>query len=361
MNKFPVKISQNAAEKYKSILEKEGDKVSVQGSYRGVVSAGNNTLGATVNFNSSNIFVDIEYDVWADKVCRFTNYFYDSFVTAKDSTFSSCILMPGVKVKIKIPKLGPNVSMGGVYDGDGTTYNASAYGSGTLITNDLNFNADKVIWWIGDSISIPTVNTNVNNDKMTQFMVRNWINEQSNQTYRLSIRAYGGKTTRTYETLRGNGHMIIDQADIIFYQLGINDKGTQGNESVVPVAEYSTNINNFIKHKKRYYDDSYLILLGNTPVQKDYDDNLSAVYRAAMQTCVTDANDPKIIYISLEKSFDRTVFANYATTDTNGAAVHPGAISSQLAIFNCIVNGQNFDGTTQTGLQQLISSGVIKI
>lgn len=362
MTNFPVKIAQNAADKYKSILEKEGDKIIVQGQIKGVVvGASPVSFGSAVNFNGSNILVDVEYEVWSDKTCRYSGSIYDSFVTARDSVFSSCVLISGIKIKSKIPKIGANFNLGSLYEGDGTAYNGGAWGSGTLMTNDLNFNADKVIWWIGDSISQPTVNANVTNDKMTQFMVRDWINEQSIVDYRISIRAYGGRTTRSYETLRANGQMIIDQADIIFYQLGMNDKGSQGNESIIPLNEYTVNINNFIKHKKRFYKDSYLIFLGNTPIQKDYDNNLSVAYRNAMQNCVTVANDPNIIYLSLEKSFDRTIFANYATSDTNGSAVHPGSISSQLAIFNCIINGQNFDGTTQTGIKDLIASGVIKL
>ena len=107
-----------------------------------------------------------------------------------------------------------------------------------------------------------------------------------------------------------------------------------------------------------------MICLGNTPIQYDYDNNLSAEYRTAMQEAVTESNDPKVIYISLEKSFDRTVVSNYATSDnagSTGKGVHPGALAAQQSIYNCLVLGQNFDGTTQVGLKQLVDNGTIKI
>jgi hypothetical protein len=360
---FPVKVNQNVSDKYKSILEKEGERMVIGGSYSGVIGAGAVSLANSPSLIRSQMIVDFSYEVWIDRFCKYSiGALFDGVVSDSDPSFQQFGAIPNVNVKFNIPKLGQSISLGSFFEGDGGTYNAGLCGYGTKITNDLNFNADKVIWWIGDSISQPTVNNDVYCDMMTHFMVRNWLNENSKLTHRLSIRANGGRTTRTYETLRKNGQMIIDQADFIFYQLGMNDKGSQGNEHVVPVAEYKQNIKNFIKHKQRLYKSAYMFCLGNTPIQFDYDNSLSAEYRTAMQEAVSESNDPRVIYISLEKSFNRTLTSNYATTDnTSTKCVHPGSIAAQLSIFNCIVNGQNFDGSTQTGLQQLVNNGTIKI
>jgi lysophospholipase L1-like esterase len=210
--------------------------------------------------------------------------------------------------------------------------------SGLRIINDLNFNAEKKVYWLGDSITAGTSNAiGVNN--YYQFQVRNWLSKNSNSgTYRLTQKAYGGRSSMDFNTLLTYNYLFVDKPDLIFYQLGVNDQSQS-----VSIDNYKSNLNRIIDYKNTFWKNSVLIFLGATPVQQVARQNSLDAYRTAMSQVVVDAGNQKVKYINLSNAFDRTATPStiWAASDnpaTNTDCIHPGTLISHTGIANKIIS-----------------------
>jgi lysophospholipase L1-like esterase len=209
--------------------------------------------------------------------------------------------------------------------------------SGLKVINDLNFNAEKRVYWLGDSITAGTANAiGVNN--YYQFQVRNWLSKNSNSgTFRLTQKAFGGRTSVDFNTLLTYNYLFVDKPDIVFYQLGVNDQSQS-----VSINTFKSNLENIIDYKNTFWKDSILVFLGPTPTQQTARNTSLNAYRNAMSEVVIASGNSKVKYINLANSFDRTaspatIWAASDTPATNTDCIHPGTLISHTGIANTII------------------------
>lgn len=209
--------------------------------------------------------------------------------------------------------------------------------SGLKVINDLNFSAEKKVYWLGDSITAGTANT-IGVKNYYQFQVRDWLSRNSNGgTYRLTQKAFGGKTSVDFDTLLTYNYLFVDNPDIIFYQLGVNDQSQS-----VSIATYKSNLENIITYKNTFWKNAILVFLGTTPTQQEARNTALNAYRTAMSEVVSASGNSKVKFINLADSFDRTASPTtiWATSDsptTNTDCIHPGTLLAHTGIANTII------------------------
>ena len=230
-------------------------------------------------------------------------------------------------------------------DGDGTTsLLANINISGIRLTADFNFNANKVILWVGDSIAKGavlggTTYSDVNNTISSvspmdhyAFQVRNYLQGRG-EDCRLVIKAMGGYTSRQMGWWIKNGWLDIDQADVVFYQLGVNDAtGTTTDQ------QYTDELNRLINWRDRKHPRCKIVFLGNTPLNNSTNETRLATLRNLM-SAQANANN-KIYYLSLANAFDRTVLSNYTSND----GMHPNIANNVnvATVINNWISANNF-------------------
>jgi hypothetical protein len=177
----------------------------------------------------------------------------------------------------------------------GTQYISAGANCWTL-AESINFDAKKVMLMIGDSTwNWSTGPSNVLT--CTPWLINKFWRDQGLDSSHV-LKAYSGSNTNGHESYRAAGKYEFPQTDAIFYNLGIND-AAQG----VTTARHSTN--------------------GTTPVQDATQEAALSAYRTADQAPVAAAADPNILFCNFANSFDRTVAANYATSDgAAGTRIH---------------------------------------
>jgi hypothetical protein len=189
--------------------------------------------------------------------------------------------------------------------------------TGFQLADSINFDAKKVSLMVGDSTwHGATGPTSVLT--CTPWLINKFYRDQGQDT-RYILKAYPGSNTNGHESYRAGGKYEFPQVDSIFYNLGIND-AAQG----VTTATHSANVASLIAWKQKRYPKAKLVIFGTTPVQDATQEAALAAYRTADQAAVVNAADPNILFCNLGNSFDRTVAANYATTDgAAGTRIHP--------------------------------------
>jgi len=223
---------------------------------------------------------------------------------------------------------------GSVRDGDNTTsLMASITMSGYFVTADLNYNAKKVALFIGDSImrgttmgstpytSYATTLTSTSPMDHFAFQVRNHF-QQRGEDLRILIKAMGSYSAREMGYWLKNGWLDVPQADIIFYQLGVNDS-TKGTTN----QQFTDEMNRLIDWRNRLFPNSKLVLVGPTPLNNTTNETTLAGYRS-IQSSLANINN-NIYYLDLSNSFDRTVITNYTASD----GVHPN-IANNISVAN---------------------------
>lgn len=223
-----------------------------------------------------------------------------------------------------------------VLDATATGGYVMANASGFQVYDDFNYSADKVGLVVGDSIlnSTAGVTTKL---KSTDWLVRQRFTNLG-KNVRFINRAVSGTTSTDHERFRAHGRYDFPQVDYLHYQLGSND-ATQG----VTPATHQSNVAAMIAYKQRRYPTAKMVVYGSTPLQDNTSEAALAAIRAAGQAAVTAAADPKVSFCSLATAFDRTNVANYATTDTAGAKVHPSdsGHAQVYAVVDAFLTAQN--------------------
>lgn len=185
------------------------------------------------------------------------------------------------------------------------------------LADSINFDAKKVVLMIGDSTWNGTGPTSVLT--CIPFLINKFYRDQPGGDCRYILKAYSGSNSSGHESLRAAGKYEFPQVDAIFYNLGINDAG-QG----VSPATRTANVQALIAWKQRRYPKAKLVIFGTTPVQDNATEAAIATMRTADQATVAAGADPNVLYCNLGASFDRTVGANYVTTDgADGTRIHP--------------------------------------
>lgn len=251
----------------------------------------------------------------------------------------------------KIMSPASAIALNGWYGDNTTNTRAIAYLSGNRITADLNFNANKVILWIGDSItrgsslggsslvggggSGSNLQTAVKPTDHFAFQVRNNFQTRGIDC-RLVIKAMGGYNSIDIQSIMNEGILDIQKADLIFYQIGTND--AIAGSGVVSDALFSANLDSVINFKLRKFPNSKLIFIGPTPLNNSTYETRLAQLRTIIASKASAINN--IYYISLESVFDRNILTNYNASD----GIHPN-IANNILMSNYInswVSTNNF-------------------
>jgi lysophospholipase L1-like esterase len=260
-------------------------------------------------------------------------------------TFRTAILNGAVSIPMKkIVSPATFIALNGWFGEGLTSTRAIAYFSGMKMTADLNFNANKVIMWIGDSVTRGSsiggsalvggggagsnLQTAVKPTDHYAFQVRNNFQRRSIDC-RLVLKAMGGFNSIDMNACINEGFLDIEKADIIFYQLGIND--AIAGSGIVSNDTFSQNLNAVIDFRLRKFPNSKLVFLGPTPLNNNTNETRLVELRTIMASKASTPDN--IYYLSLESSFDRTVLTNYNLND----GIHPN-IASNILVANVINN-----------------------
>lgn len=195
--------------------------------------------------------------------------------------------------------------------------------SGYRITDDFNFNADKRVLFIGDSVLNGTSGPS-KTSLVWAFGVKKYLTSLG-YNIRVILKSVSGSTTTEHEGWRAEGYHDVDDPALIVYALGVNDAGSAVSDSV-----YTSNLSSFWGWAKTRYPNTKMIVCGVTPLENNTSETRAAGLRTAASQFVTSQNDSRLKYINLGNSFDRTVSSNYASSDTAGSRVHPNDISHPL-------------------------------
>ena len=352
---FPVKLVKKRATP-EEIIMREG-RTRIYGQfYDGINSSTLIQIGGIPNYNrNSTAVIDAKakVSVYGDKV---------KVVITGNTDGSTFYSDPGSGVRLMSGQTAEFDFSEGIASEGAQLYISAGDGVTPIITNvimtyktltnDLRFDADRSLGWIGDSISGPTTNSDLLQNDYHNFATRNWLMNNSliKETFRLCNVTSGGKHSSNYNDLLNKSGQNSNPCDlsIEFYQMGMNDHAQN-----IPIITYKANIRKWIKHRQLNYPGIVLVLLGVTPAQGLARQNGLDAYRTAMAECVLEeqalwpAGDPmrnRIIGIDLGHCFDRTIPARFAISDGNtGDALHPGDVTANFQMFQKICEGIDFD------------------
>jgi len=216
--------------------------------------------------------------------------------------------------------------------------------TGILLTDDFDYGAKNVILWAGDSTANGSSYNSTAASRMAK--VRDYFRAKG-PSARLLLKSRSGSTTNDHEAWRLNGWYDIGQADMCFYDVGINSaaNGYPVGDANTPNT-YVSDVNLFWQWWKVRYPGKRMIVLGCSPLENDTKEAAAVQYRAAAASFVQSINSPLLSYINTGDAFDRkgaTTF--YAASDPAGDRVHRND-NGELAMFARIKTGLDSLGIT---------------
>lgn len=191
--------------------------------------------------------------------------------------------------------------------------------SGFEITDDLDWGAPKVIMIAGDSTICGTGPTR--SATHWPFMFKKYLRDTYGIRARLVAKSRSGSTTADHELWRAAGWHDIEQCNLGIYNVSINDviNATANNVTVANMMAYWDWF-------KLRYPTAPLILCGTTPLENNTPEALAATLRTAIPAAIAlrpAEEQARLKFINLGSAFDRTVAANYASSDPGGSRIHP--------------------------------------
>lgn len=218
--------------------------------------------------------------------------------------------------------LGP-VAIRGVRNADGTAISAdiAAFSCtvnihGRYIYDDLDVDAGKVIFGIGDSIFNNVGGTTKN--ACWVWGIKKYYESQGIRT-RVSLKSKSGSTSGDHAAWHNLG--LYDSAPtpaLFIYELMANDAAQS-----VPTANYLANMQKVVNWARARWPNAKILITGTHGLESDAFETNAAAMRTAAQTWVTGLGDSRVKFLSLAGAFDRKVASNFASTDTAGQRVHP--------------------------------------
>lgn len=195
------------------------------------------------------------------------------------------------------------------------TYRGGIAATGWRITDDLDYDADLTMLVIGDSTNNGTGPTST--ATMYAFLLKAWLLANYGLRLRVVLKAISGSTSSDHEKWRKAGWHDVDHADIILYAVSINDAG-----SGVSDGTYTGNLDAMWSWVRQRYIGAKMLVLGCTPLENNTSEARAVGLRAAAAAYVSSQSSPRLKFTDLGSIFDRTVSANYASSDTPGSRVH---------------------------------------
>lgn len=194
-------------------------------------------------------------------------------------------------------------------------YYGTVSATGYRITDDFDYDAEKTILFIMDSIGNGTGPTKTAN--MWPFLFKKHLRELSNDA-RVVLKSVSSSKSTDWSGYLSAGYADIAEADLIIYTPSVNDAG-----AAVSNETYTTALQSFWDWKQRQFSSAHAIITGTTPLENNTSETRAVGLRTAASTFVSDINHSNLHYINNGSRFDRTVSTNYASTDTPGSRVHP--------------------------------------
>jgi lysophospholipase L1-like esterase len=336
---FPV----NDKSKLETILLQEGYNINAGGAWSGTITSSNqaNIFSLAPNDSGPYLFINPKITLSATESVSLYSSMNGDATGEVASVLSGAFVPKNCQVSFSfdnyIHPLGSNWSLYADSTQAGTAVKIGSTFSAIRMLNDFNFNAPRKIYWMGDSITAFTANA-IGNRNYYQFQVRDWCAKKYAQGFRLTQKAWGGKTSTSFNNLLTYGSLYVDEPTLIFYQLGVNDSSQS-----IGTTLYRSNIDNMIAYKKAFWPNAIMVFLGSTPTQQTLRNTNLDAYRTAMAASVTAAADPNVKFLNLATSFDRTATPStiWATSDvpaTNTDCLHPGTLISHTGIANTITS-----------------------
>ena len=221
---------------------------------------------------------------------------------------------------------------------DSTPLTLNVEYAGYSITKNTDITADKVLLWIGDSISYGTGSGSFEAGTQEPFaqQVKKSIIERGYR-FRLINKSQSSMTTSSIVQAIKWGYYNVRQADFICIMIGANDAnnlGSGGLSSSTNQTIFQNNIDYIITYFNKRFPNAKILMLGSTPSSDNTTEARIATSRTIMQARVTAYANNNVKYVNLGSSFDRTNSANYLSADT----IHPTA---QNSIASAIITGIN--------------------
>lgn len=230
------------------------------------------------------------------------------------------------------------------------TGNLSLSVSGYVMYDDLNFSADKIIFFNGDSIFNGTGRTKKYD--MYDWMIRNFYSE-AGQSVRATMFAASGSNSSEHEAWRYAGMFDRPQIDLWVYEPMVNDA-----VQLVSAAVYGSNLQKAIDYKKTRYPRAKMLVLGCHPLQHAPSEARAVLLRAAAASRVTAAADPLVKFCDLGQlgTTFSTNNANYAASDGVGTGIHTTAQGDAF-----IFNGNISAGGAFGGIKAFLTANLLTI
>lgn len=297
-------------------------------------------LSGVGTLGKHKVILGYESTITADKNCELYATVKVDPANVMPALAADVLLNAGASIGYKFngPVHSAAIDFGLRGDGAGTVaVRIGLTASGVVVTNDLNYDADNKLLFVGDSITDYTVNSDVELHQYYGFVLRDALakGSRSKRTARNIVKGIAGKTSVDFDKLLKAGQLYVDEPAIVFYGHGVEDQ-----KQAVTVAAYGAAIESFINYKKQYWPNAVLVIQGATPVQSATRQTALDAYRTEAAARVTAAADPRVLYINLAAAFDNTVAARFATVDgIGGDAVHPGDAIAQKGIADALLAG----------------------
>lgn len=221
---------------------------------------------------------------------------------------------------------------------NGTETTACYYPVIDTITDDFNVNAKNYIAWIGTSITNGSGPTGTG--YMYHFLFSSELRKRG-KSVKNELYGISGSTTASHYTKFTKGEYDImpnkQPPAIVIIELAVNDASAG-----VSAVDYVARVQYYVERMLSNPDNAQktlVVVLSATPLQNNTAYANSLVLDAAAETMINELNenedyvDRAFFVPDLGLTFDRTVFGNFASTDTPGSGIHPNN-TGQAAIAN---------------------------
>lgn len=188
--------------------------------------------------------------------------------------------------------------------------------TGNLYPIDYDDTAPLSTLFIGDSITKAATGITTVKDSWT-WITRNNLRKNAERT-RIQVNGHSGTNSLYHLNLQRVGKYDFPDLSKIFVLLGTNDAA-----QAVTAATYLAQMTELVNYFHDTMPETEIYVLGPTPTDNNTWDGLLTQYRSGLYALWgVPSSRPRVHYIDLGDSFNRTTQSFYASTDTAGSKIH---------------------------------------
>lgn len=184
--------------------------------------------------------------------------------------------------------------------------------------SDLNFFSQEKMVVFGDSIAWGFTGASTKTGHFV-WEIKRLFEKTLNKDLQIINKATSGSSSKFLKYNLENGNFRFSDVGVIIENHCTNDVAQNTTEQ-----EFSDYMDYLIAWKKKFYPQQQMLCLGGTPMQAAASQAASNVLRNIKQTKVQVANDPTIKYLNMGDAYPFATYSYYASSDSNGSAIHPG-------------------------------------